>query len=74
MWRKNRFQQWFNIPGKDFSNDDFPMFDTKKFHSVDRQLCNRINAADVQQAESKRNGRHLYAGHKPPITVGLGTA
>ena len=32
MWRKHRFQQRFNVPVKDFSNDDFQMSDSFLFH------------------------------------------
>lgn len=32
IWRKHLFQQRFNIPGKDFSNDDCQMSDSLLFH------------------------------------------
>lgn len=32
MWKKHRFQQWLNVPKKEFSNDDFLMSDSLPFH------------------------------------------
>ena len=72
------FRRWANKVLKEYLlkghaiNYPYPL--RTAIPAADRQLRGRIGTADAQQAECRRESRHLHTGHQPPTATGYAKA